>query len=282
MPKGVREAGIPHIHVRTGLIALGQPADRLSVRLAKKAYYWCFGKFPRVTPRNPQWAPLRHVVRIVDAVADDGGTNAFVISSEMSPIERLADRFTGKHARIAPSVALSENFPLAFEQRPNFHLCLCILGHSDLREFPSIVKAMTPCMRPGGKIVGFHLNPSLAPLPANDPNLIAALSRLIDPVRVHYAGSPQSATALGVIRRAGAGGGRELVRATRIVLAQLRLLPQTLAINRAEATVRDDDTAAPPALCTSITLEVTIGEHPQPRHLHAPIEQTQAAVLAPV
>ena len=246
------------------------------MRLAKKAYYWYFGKFPRVTHRNPQWAPLRHVVRIVDAVADAGGTNAFVISSEASPIERLADRFTGKHARVAPSVALSDNFPLAFEQRPTFHLCLCILGHPELREFPRIVKAMAPCMRPGGKIVGFHLNPSLAPLPANDPNLIVALSRLIDPVRVHYAGSPQSAKVLGAIRRAGAGGGRELVRAARIVLAQLRVLPQTLAINRAEAAMHED-TSAPPALCTSITLEVTIGEHPQARHLHAPTEQTQAA-----
>ena len=118
MPRGVREAGIPHIHVRTGPIAPGQPIDGLPVRLAKKAYCWCFGKFPRVTQRNPQWAPLRHVVGIVDAVADAGGTNAFVISSEVSPIETLADRFTGKHARIAPSVALSENFPLAFEQDP--------------------------------------------------------------------------------------------------------------------------------------------------------------------
>ena len=234
MPKGVREAGIPHIHMRTRAIPLGQPSDSLPMRLAKKAYYWCFGKFPRVTHGNPQWAPLRHVVRIVDAVADAGGTNAFVISSEASPVERLADRFTGKHARVATSVALNDNFPLAFEQRPTFHLCLCILGHPELREFPRIVKAMAPCMRPGGKIVGFHLNPSLAPLPANDPNLIVALSRLIDPVRVHYAGSPQSAKVLGAIRRAGAGSGRELVRTARIVLAQLRVLPQTLAINRAE------------------------------------------------
>ena len=117
-------------------------------------------------------------------------------------------------------------------------------------------------MRPGGKIVGFHLNPSLAPLPANDPGLVAALSRLIDPVRVHYAGSPRSGKVLRAIQRAGAGGGSELVRAARIVLAQLRVLPRTLAINRAEAAMHED-TLAPPALCTSITLEVTIGEQPQ-------------------
>ena len=90
-------------------------------------------------------------------------------------------------------------------------------------------------MRPGGKIVGFHLNPSLAPLPANDPGLVVALSRLIDPVRVHYAGSPESARLLRAIQRAAAGGGHEFTRAARIVLAQLRVLPQTLAINRAEA-----------------------------------------------
>ena len=168
MPKGVKEAGIPHIEVRSGPIALARSSDGLTVRLARTAYRWYFGEFPRVTHRNPLWAPLRHILRIVDAVAEAGGTDFFVISSHVSPIERLGDRFTGKHARFGPSVALSENFPLAFEQRANFHLCLCILEHADLREFPRIVKAVAPCMRPGGKIVGFHLNRSLEPLPAND------------------------------------------------------------------------------------------------------------------
>jgi hypothetical protein len=267
MPKGVREAGIPHIPMQSGPIALDRPSDGLTMRLAKTAYRRYFGKFPRVTRRSPLWAPLRHIVRIVDAVADAGGTDVFVISSQVSPIERLTGRFTGKHARFAPSVALSENFPLAFEQRPNFHLCLCILAHAELREFPRIVKAIAPCMRPGGKIVGFHLNPSLDPLPANDPGLVAALSRLIDPVRVHYAGSPRSRRVFDAIRRAGAGSGGELVRAARIVLTQLRLMPWTLAINRAEAAMHED-TLAPPALCSSITLEVTIGEQPQSAQLH--------------
>jgi hypothetical protein len=267
MPRGVREAGIPHIPVRSGSIAPDRPSDSLTMRLAKTAYRRYFGKFPRVTRRSPLWAPLRHIVRVVDAVADAGGTDVFVISSQVSPIERLTDRFAGKQARFAPSVALSENFPLAFEQRPNFHLCLCILAHAELREFPRIVRAIAPCMRPGGKIVGFYLNPSLDPLPANDPGLVAALSRLIDPVRVHYAGSPRSRGVFDAIRRAGAGGGGELMRAGRIVLTQLRLMPWTLAINRAEAAMHED-TLAPPALCTSITLEVTIGEQPQPTQLH--------------
>jgi hypothetical protein len=271
MPKGVKEAGIPHIEVRSGPIALARSSDGLSVRLARTAYRWYFGEFPRVTHRNPLWAPLRHILRIVDAVAEAGGTDFFVVSSHVSPIERLGDRFTGKHARFGPSVALSENFPLAFEQRANFHLCLCILEHADLREFPRIVKAVAPCMRPGGKIVGFHLNPSLEPLPANDPGLVAALSRLIDPVRVHYAGSPRSREVLHAIQRASGGGGSELARAARIALAQLRVMPRTLAINRAEAAMHED-TLAPPALCTSVTLEVTIGEQPQPALLQPATE----------
>ena len=169
MPKGVSEAGIPQIQVRSGPIALDRSSDGVTMRLAKKVYRWYFGKFPRVTRRNPLWAPLRHLVGIVDALAAAGGTDVLVISSEASPIERLTHPFTGKHARFAPSVALSENFPLAFEQGPNFHLCLCILAHSELREFPRIVKAIAPCMRPGGKIVGFYLDPSLAPLPPTIP-----------------------------------------------------------------------------------------------------------------
>jgi len=280
MPKGVREAGIPHIQVQLGPIVHDRPNDGLTMRLAKTAYRWYFGKFPRVTRRSPLWGPLRHIVRIVDAVAEAGGTDVFVISSHVSPIERLTERFAGKHARFPPPVALSDNFPLAFEQRPNFDLCLCILAHAELREFPRIVKAVAPCMRPGGKIVGFHLNPSLYPLPANDPGLVAALSRLIDPVRIHYAGSPRSKGVFDAIRRAGAGGGGELVRAARIVLAQLRVLPWTLAINRAEAAMHED-ILAPPALCTSITLEVTIGEQPQPAQLHTTAEPTPAPVPTP-
>ena len=279
MPKGVKEAGIPHIEVRSGPIALDRPSDGLTVRLAKTAYRWYFGKFPRVSHRNPLWAPLRHVVRIVDAVADAGGTDVFVISSQARPIERLADRFTGKYARFGPSVALSENFPLAFEQKPNFHLCLCILEHAEVRDFPRIVKAVAPCMRPGGKIVGFHLNPSLDPLPANDPGLVAALSRLIDPVRVHYAGSPRSREVLDAIRRASGSSGSELARAARIALCQLRVMPRTVAINRAEAAMHED-TLAPPALCTSVTLEVTIGEQPQPALLQPATGPTPAPLLA--
>jgi len=275
MPKGVREAGIPHIEVRSGPIALDRSTDGLAVRLVKKANTWCFGKFPRVTRRNPQWAPLRHLVRIVDAVAEAGGTDAVVISSEASSIERLADRFTGKHARFTPATALSENFSLALEQKPGFDLCLCILAHAEFREFPRIVEALAPCMRPGGKIVGFHLNASLAPLPANDPGLVAML-RLMDTMRVHYAGSPQSARVLWAMQRAAAGGGHELTRAARIVLAQLRALPQALAINRAEAAMAQDS-LAPPAPCTSITLEVTVGEHPQARPLRALPDQTRTA-----
>jgi hypothetical protein len=263
MPKGVREAGIPHIHVRTGLIALGQPADRLSVRLAKKAYYRCFGKFPRVTHRNPQWAPLRHVVRIVDAVADNGGTNAFVISSEANPIERLADRFTGKRAHAVPAAVLSQNFALALAQTPAFHLCLCILEHSELPEFPKIVKAIAPCMLRGGKIIGFYMSPSMTLLPCNDPSLAATVSKLPGPVGVHYAGSVQSAKVLDALQRAG-GGRNKLVRAARLGLALLRIAPQALAANREEAAMHDEDDRTPPALCTSITLVVTISE--QPKH----------------
>jgi hypothetical protein len=258
IPKGVKEAGIPHIQVRLGPIVVDPPTDGLPLRLARKLYHCYFGKFPRVTHRNPQWAPLRHLVRIVDAVADTGGTDVVVINSGANPIERLVYRFTGKHAYFAPSVALSENFPLALEQRPNFHLCLCILAHAELREFPRIVKAISPCMRQGGKIVGFYLNTSLAPLPANDPGLIVALSRLIDPVQVHYVDAPRTARLLGAIQRAAAGSGHELVRASRIVLAQLRILPQTLAAHRLETTMRQD-ALAPSALCSSITLEVTCG-----------------------
>ena len=41
-----------------------------------------------------------------------------------------------------------------------------------------------------------------------------------------------------------------------------------------------EDSLAPPAPCTSITLEVTVGEHPQARPLLALPDQTRTAGLA--
>jgi hypothetical protein len=275
----VAEAGIPHIAVRKGACASGRPTGRLPVRLGKKAYHKCLGRVPRVTQLNPLWAPLRHVVRLVDAVAEAGGSNVFVVSSQASALESLADRFAGKHARVTPAIVLSDNFALAFEQGPDFDLCLCILEYAELQEFPRIVKAVAPCMRPGGKIVGFHMNASLAPLPANDTNLAVALSRLVDPVRVHHAGSARSAKALAAFQRAAAGGGRRLVRAARLGLALLHIAPRALVGNRAEAAKHDKGLSSPPALCTSLTLEVTVGGPAQGRRLQAPAQETQAAIL---
>ena len=165
--------------------------------------------------------------------------------------------------------------------RANTHLPplpLHSLAPASPRSLPHIVKASAPCMRPGGKIVGFHLNPTLAPLPANDPNLIVALSRLIDPVRVHSAGSPQSAKVLGAIRRAGSGGGHELVRAARIVLAQLRILTQTLGHqSRGSGDARQQQTPGP---ARPLHQRRHRGDHrqgPSARHLQAATGQTLAA-----
>ena len=56
-----REGGRHSSHSSAlGTDSLDRSTDGLTVRLAKKAYRWYFGKFPRVTHRNPQWAPLRH------------------------------------------------------------------------------------------------------------------------------------------------------------------------------------------------------------------------------
>jgi hypothetical protein len=278
MPRAVAEAAIPHIAVRARAAVPGQLTGPLAVRLGKKAYHKCFGRVPRVTQLNPLWAPLRHVARLVDAVAEAGGSNVFVVSSQASAIERLTERMAGNHARAAPAVVLGDNFALAFDEPPDFDLCLCILEYVELSEFPGIVKAVTPCMRPGGKIVGFHMNASLAPLSANDPNLVVALSRLTDPVQVHFAGSAQTAEALAAFQRAAAGGGRRLARAAWLALALMHIAPRALAGNRAEAARHHDGLSGAPAVCTSLTLEVTVGDPARGQSLQAVARQMQGAM----
>lgn len=275
MPKGVTEAGIPHIDVATGPAA-NRPTGNLLVRLARRSHHKYFGRMPRVTRLNPHWAPLRHVIGLVDSLAASGANNVFVISSQPNAIERLADGFAGKRARATPAMVLGDSFPLAFPQAPDLHLCLCILDYTELEEFPRIVAAMTPCMRPGGKIIAVHSSTSATALSAHDSKLIVTLSRIPDPVRVHFAGSLTTAKMAAAYQRAGAGNCHALVRAARIVLLLLRCFPKALAANWAEAARRDADIAGAPDLCSSVTLEVTVADRRLPSRVRAPELAAQA------
>jgi len=184
-----------------------------------------------------------------------------VVSTQASGIERLADPLPGKHMRATVAEVLSDNFALAFAQRPELDLCLCVLGYAELPELPRIVKAIAPRMRQGGTVVGFHMRSLLAPLPSNDTGLILAVSGLTDPVRVHYGGAIRQMRLLAAFERAGGTRGARLVRAADIGLAVLGSVPRAL-VTWGDATGGKDGDTTPPLLCASVTLEVDVAGEP--------------------
>jgi hypothetical protein len=111
------------------------------------------------------------------------------------------------------------------------------------------------------EIIAFNLNPHLSTI---QPKLIRILSRLADPVQVHFSGSPQTAQALTAFHKVAAVAGSTLRRTARIGLSLLRSAPWTLSANRAEEMTHEGSLVTPPAVCSSITLEVTIRDHALP------------------
>jgi hypothetical protein len=234
----------------------------LPVRLAKVVYYSCFGQVPRVTRLNPLWGSLRHVTRIIDAAAANGASNVFIVSSQRSPIEKLADPFSGKLARMSVATVLSDNFDRAVEHQRDFDLCICVLEYEELDLFPKIVKAISPSMRPGGSIIGFYWNSTLGALSPNDSRLITLLSNLAEPTRIYYSGSARTAGLMRGFQALRSGGGNRMWRGARFAFNMLQIGPRAFAASWAEESSRSESPVAPPSCYTSITLELRLGNAP--------------------
>ena len=198
-----------------------------------------------MTRLNPQWAPLRHVVRIVDKGGRSRRTNVFVISSQPSAIG--GGRPLHGQARASGSCHHSATTLSSVLAKLQFHLCLAS-SRIPIQEFPKIVAMAPACSRAARSSAS--TDPSLTPLPGNGPNLAAALSGLIGPMRVHYGGSIQSVKVLDAFQRASAGAGSRW-GAARLGFARCALLHKRWPPIRRNPQYAEGD-LNPPVLCTSI------------------------------
>jgi hypothetical protein len=253
-------AAIPFVTVRHSSQAVIPVTSGGSLkRIVKRVYRRFYGAPPRVTRLHPYWAPLRHLVRVVDLAAREGAANTLVIIGRGGIADTVADGLPGLHAKVSLAEALQGNLAAALSRSREIDLCICTLDDLEIVQFSEIVKALAPCLREGGRIIGFYPNMDLDLLSVDNPKLLHGLSDLPGSARIYYAGSPQSAQVLQSFRKAlSAPSMGRVINVPRFATALLRLTPRALIANRLEDMIPEDQLSLLPDPCTSLTLEVSL------------------------
>jgi hypothetical protein len=261
LKRRVLSAATPYIGLHRGPANINPFSGDTTSRLVKNIYRIIFGKLPRVTQLSCYWAPLRHLVRLVDTAAARGAENVLVIGSRHGSIETIADQLPGLHGLVSMLDLKSGNLGKALDRGPYWDLCICNLEFAELIEFSTILSVVRPLMSKGGTIIGFYLNYDAAAIKVDGAS-IDGISQLSDKPRFYFAGTPASVRAIRKFRAASNSYQRasdSFVKGTMFVFRLLKTIPLTLAANRAEVAIAPVGFSTPPPICTSITVEV-VGE----------------------
>jgi hypothetical protein len=255
LERRVLSAVTPYVALHRG------PAEvtPLTGGLIWKIYRTMFGMLPRVTQLSCYWAPLRHLVRLVDAAVARGADNVLVIASGNGFINTIADHLPGLHGLVSMSDLKTGNLAKAFDHRArNCNLCICDLEFADLIEFSDVVAAVRPVMLNGGAIIGFYLNYDATSVAVD--GVSNSISRLKEVPRFYFSGSPSSVRVIREFRDIARSyrAARSFVRAAMCILRLLKLTPQALVANRTEAAIAPEGFSTPPPSCTSVTIEVVV------------------------
>jgi hypothetical protein len=254
----VLSAATPYVRLCEGP-AMAPPLEGgIILRRVKKIYRRMFGKLPRVTQLSCYWAPLRHFVGVVDEATARGARNVLVVSSGHDFIDSIAGQMPGLHAQVSILDLKTGNLLRAFDRPPQFDLCICKLEFAELGAFSTLVDFLRPVMSKGSTIVGLHLNHDIRPLTL-DSAWIDSIGRSNDAVRCYFAGSAASARVIGQFQQAARSSSLGKYSFVVFVLRLLKIVPQALRANRAEAAIAPINSATPPPVCTSVTIEVVVG-----------------------
>jgi len=285
---GSPEAGeaVPHVLIQHGPITHAAYTGSIALRLTTLIYHCLFGRLPRVRVLHPYWAPLRYLVRLVDRSAEQGARNVLMVGSSVA--DGIADHLPGAHARLSLAQVIGKDLDQAFEQRPEFDLCICSLTIPEASSIAQIVRAVTPYMGVGGRLIVFLSNLELNHDLRNDKNLLRAVTELPTSISLYFAGGSRSARVLRRVHRVRSSihvkrylnsppveldhRSRFLSRIIKhiqpvSVIAEaisrifffLFIAPQAFAANMEEAKISKAEASSCPTNCTSITIEISIG-----------------------
>jgi hypothetical protein len=262
----IKSASIPRVTLHNGPITNIKTSSSAIAQLVRGGYSRIFGQFPRFTPLHPYWAATRHLVRLVDSAAQKGAKDVITIIGTSGMPDTVADHLRGLHARVSLVELLNGHLAKALDEPTKFDLCICNLGISEGNKFRDIIAMVEPCMRQGGKIIGFLPNFDL------NPSLLASLDFVLDfqdSVTIFYAGSAESAELVRRLCRRTSAGQRRLISIIRLALQLLTMAPRTLMVNRKEAAATDEHLSRLPEICTSITIEWSLGDNWAPPRTYA-------------
>jgi hypothetical protein len=246
----------PHVLIQQGPIThAGFAPGPVFLRPAKLLYHSLFGRLPRVRMLHPYWAPLRHLIRLVDRSAEHGARNVLMVGSGAA--DGIADHLPGVHARLSLAEAVSRNLDHAFDQRNEFDLCICSLTIPESSYVPEIIRALTPYMQVGGRIIVFLSNLELNHNLRDNPNLSRMFTELPTSPRVYFAGGSRSAR---ILRRLHDMRSSSYVK--RLLMFFLVIAPQAIVANRKEAAASEAGGSSCPTSCTSVTIEIEISIGP--------------------
>jgi hypothetical protein len=260
LERRVTSAAIPAVAIERGPQPNRPPASwPFFERIAWRIYNACFGARARMRQLHPQWAPMRPLVRLVNQLARDGAADVLVVG-DGGIADTAANTLHGIHARVSKAEAFEGNLAAAFNQEPQFDLCLCTIAADDIACFAELVVEVAPCMRSGARVVGFYPNLDLLALPAVDARLLRGLYEGPGGVRVHFAGSAESARLLTRFRKVllSVEQRGRLLGYARIVACLVFLAPRAWLANRREELEACSQQAVIPDPCTSLMIEVVL------------------------
>jgi hypothetical protein len=264
LKRRVLSAATPYIDLHRGPATISPMAGGTTSQLVKKIYRTIFGKLPRVTQLSCYWAPLRHLVRLVDTAAARGAENVLVIGSRHGFIEMIADQLPGLHGLVSTLDLKSGNLEKALDRAHNWDLCICNLEFAELTEFSTILNIVKPLMSRGGTIICFYLNYDATGITV-DGAFINSMSRLSDIPRFYFAGTPASVRAIRKFRAANnlyQTASYSFLKGIMFGFRLLKAVPLTLAANRTEVAIAPVGFSTPPPICTSVTIEVVVESIP--------------------
>jgi hypothetical protein len=216
-------------------------------RIARKAYRSVFGSWPRVTMLNPFWACAQPLLAAIEAARARGARDALVVVDAPGVLLGVT-ALPGKNAHVSPEALTSELFSKALERRRQFDLCVLQLDADGIPHLSELLATLTPYMRPGGTIVGFHMN-------GGRP--IGALTLEGRNSRVAFTGSAASMRAIRFYLAAfNRIHGRRFLGIARGLLMLALNMPLVVLANRGEAAAAKQGRLPDPAFRTSVTIIV--------------------------
>ena len=249
---------VPQVIAAQGSQTSAAPSGNVLIRMARRIYRGAYGRVPHVRLLHPYWASMRHLIRLVNRASESGARNVLVVVGSEPLADTIADHLPGLHARVSLLEVIGGNLDQAFSEHPQFDLCICSMGVVDLPRFAKVVKAVTPCMRKGGKVVGFHPNFDLNQNAVHSFGMPESLFDNASSGRIYYAGSEASARIIRLARHADPQRKRGIFGLARVAMRLLSTTRRAVAANLWEASIPEDRWSKLPENCTSITIEVTV------------------------